>query len=146
IEESLVNSVQNLSLAIVDFFSRILNIVMIPVITYYFLKDKEYFTNLLVRLIPKKWRSLLLEIGRDTDKVIGGFIRGRVIVAVFVGVFTGVGLSILDVNYALIIGIIAGILDIVPYFGPVIGAIPAVLIALLQEPIKAVWVTVLFVI
>ncbi len=146
VESRIVNGVRSVSITIVDFFSGVLDIVMIPIVTYYFLKDKEYFNKIVIQLIPKKWRTKVIEMAKDSDRVIGGFIRGKIIVAIFVGVLTAFGLYLLNINYAIIIGIITGIIDIIPYFGPVIAAIPATMIAFFQNPIKVVWVIILFVI
>ncbi len=144
IEEVIINSFTSITEIIVNFFSRILNIVMIPVLTFYFLKDKDFFKGNLINLIPRRWKSKILEIAKDSDRVIGEFLRGRIIVAIFVGIFTAIGLKMLGINYAIVIGLVAGIVDIIPYFGPLIGAIPAVIIAFLQGPIKAIWVIALF--
>ncbi|WP_087677521.1 AI-2E family transporter [Garciella nitratireducens] len=146
IEDSIINKIKSISYIVVNFFSGILNIVMIPVVTYYFLKDKEYFKKIMIELMPKKWRIKILEIAKDSDRVIGGFVRGKIIVAIFVGVFTALGLYLLNINYAVIIGVVTGIIDIIPYFGPVIAAIPAIIIAFFQHPIKAIWVIILFII
>lgn len=146
IENRIVSGVRSVSIAVVDFFSGVLDIVMVPVVTYYFLKDKEYLKKITIQFIPKKWRTKVIEVAKDSDKVIGGFIRGKIIVATFVGLFTTFGLYLLNINYAMVIGIITGIIDIIPYFGPVIAAIPAVIIAFFQDSIKVVWVIILFVI
>lgn len=143
VEDLIINGIRNIYLSVVSFFSGILNIVVVPVVTYYFLKDKEYFTKLIIQFIPKRWRTKIIEVAKDSDKVIGGFIKGRIIIAIFVGIFTVLGLYLLGIDYAIIIGILTGIIDIIPYFGPVIAAIPAIIIAFFQSPIKVVWVIIL---
>lgn len=78
------------------------------------------------------------------DKSISQFIRGRIIVGIFVGITTTIALFILNIDFAFSIGMLAGIADIIPYFGPVIGIIPAVFFALLEGPLKALWVIITF--
>lgn len=142
IQEVVINSFTKIIEVIASFFSKIVNIVMIPVLTFYFLKDKDFFKAKLIYLIPKRWKSKILEVAKDSDRVIGRFLRGRIILCIYVGIFTALGLNILKINYAIVIGLVAGIFDIIPYFGPVIGAIPAIIIAFLQEPIKVIYVIV----
>ena len=78
------------------------------------------------------------------DNSLGSFIRGQLLISAIVGILIAVGLSIMGVDFALIIGLIAGIFNIVPYFGPIIGAVPAVVFALLKSPLTAVYVVLLF--
>lgn len=144
VEDSIINGIKSAYFTVANFFSGILNIVIIPVIAYYLLKDKEYFIKLAVQFIPKKWRSKIIDVAKDSDKVIGGFIKGQIIVTAFVGIFTALGLYLLNINYAFTIGILTGIINIIPYFGPIIAAVPATIIAFFQGPIKVVWVIVLF--
>jgi len=146
VEATILNSLENLVMLILNFFSRMLNIVMIPVLTFYFLKDKNHFVRLIHYSIPRRWKSAILEIAKKSDRVIGNFIRGRLIVALIIGIFISIGLRIMGIQYAVIIGFIAGILDIIPFFGPVIGAVPAIILAFLQDPTKVIWVILLFII
>ena len=146
VEATILNSLENLVMLILNFFSRMLNIVMIPVLTFYFLKDKNHFVRLINYSIPRRWKSAILEIAKKSDRVIGNFIRGRLIVALIIGIFISIGLRIIGIQYTVIIGLIAGILDIIPFFGPVIGAVPAIILAFLQDPTKVIWVILLFII
>ena len=118
---------------------------MIPILTFYFLKDKDYFKNKLYITIPKNKRKEIKELSLEIDRALSQFIRGRLILALFVGVATTIFLFILRVDFALVIGILTGIADIIPYFGPFIGFLPAVFFAYLNSPIKALWVALLFV-
>jgi predicted PurR-regulated permease PerM len=80
----------------------------------------------------------------EMDNSLGSFIRGQLLISAIVRILIAVGLSIMGVDFALIIGLIAGIFNIVPYFGPIIGAVPAVVFALLKSPLTAVYVVLLF--
>ncbi|MCR1897947.1 AI-2E family transporter [Irregularibacter muris] len=143
IEDIAIHSLQKISSIVINFFSRFLNIIIVPILAFYFLKDKDEFKRRITLLIPQKWRTEILEISTSVDKVLGSYIRGQILVATFVGGSTAIGLYLLDVKYALVIGLIAGIVDVIPYFGPVIGAVPAMIVAFIQQPIKALWVLIL---
>ena len=128
----------------IDIFSKIFTIVLIPILSFYFLNDKEYFKKKVYFCIPKNYRNHVLILSKDINNVISQFIKGRVLVAMFVGITTTISLIVLRIDFALIIGLMAGIADIIPYFGPVIGIIPAVFFALLKSPIRALWVVIIF--
>ncbi len=130
---------QNIASGIIDVFSEIFNIIIIPVITFYLLKDKDYFKTQLIMLLPKAKRKKYLLLFRDIDNIFGRYIRGQIIVASFVGIFTTTALVIINVKYAAVLGIFAGVSNIIPYFGPFIGIIPTILFALLDSPAKALY-------
>ncbi|WP_432401096.1 AI-2E family transporter [Wukongibacter sp. M2B1] len=127
-----------------NIFSNIIGIVLVPIYTFYFLKDSDFFKRKVLLAVPKRIRSEIVCIFRDVNKLLNNFIRGQFIVAALVGIISIIALLILKVEFALLIGAIAGIGNVIPYFGPIIGAIPAVVIAFLDRPIKAIWVTIAF--
>ncbi|MDP9111375.1 MAG: AI-2E family transporter, partial [Candidatus Eremiobacteraeota bacterium] len=104
--------------------------VVIPVVAAYMLMEAEEIKRSIVGMIPGSARPRTLKIISDLDKVIGGFIRGQLIVAGSVGALITLLLLILHVKYALLIGIAAGILDVIPYVGALAGWLPAFFIAL----------------
>lgn len=126
--------------------SGLLDIVMTPIITFYYLKDKDKFIKLIMEAIPERFSEKLKEIASEIDKVLGGFIRGQLIVAAFVGFLTGLGCKILGVPYALTIGLVAGLTNIIPYFGPWIGGIMPVILSLMNSPMTTIWVIVLIIV
>ncbi|AOY76998.1 AI-2E family transporter [Clostridium formicaceticum] len=129
---------------LLNMFSKVIGLVLIPILTFYFLKDADGFKKSIVLFIPKCCRHEVLNIARDIDEVLGGFIRGQLTVAAFVGILTTVALLILRVEFAVLVGLIAGTANVIPYFGPVIGIVPGVLFALMDGPVKALWVIVTF--
>lgn len=145
IQESLIGSIENFTTSIINMFSRILSFIIIPILTFYFLKDKDYFKKKIYMTIPKRFRSDTLKVSREIDLVLEKFIRGQLIVALFVGVVTVIGLAIIGIDFAFIIGLVAGIANFIPFFGPIIGIVPALFFALLEDPMKAVWVILLFI-
>ena len=152
IDESIIN-LQNLIIvnlqsvldAVVNVFSKLFNIIIVPVIVFYLLKDAEYFKKQSLLLLPKKYRNKAILLFRDIDNAFGKFIRGQIIIAIFVGILTTTALSILNVKYAVFLGLFAGIANVIPYFGPFIGIIPTVIFALFDSPAKALYAAAAFI-
>lgn len=145
IQNIIINSIQNFTKSIMGIFSKALNLFLIPIISFYLVKDKEYFKKNIKLTIPKRYRREVFNVSRKIDEALGNFVRGQFIVALFVGIATTIGLFIIGVNYALTIGLIAGVSNFIPYFGPIIGGGLAALFALLESPIKVLWVVLLFI-
>lgn len=130
--------------------SNIFNIFIGIIISFYLLKDLEYFkklTNDCFDMIfkPKTSKKTKLFI-RDIDTVVSKFIRGQLLDGIIVGLLSSLGLWIIGLDFPVLIGMTAGIANVIPYFGPVIGSVPAVIVGLLSgSPIKALFaVLVLF--
>lgn len=123
---------------IIDFGMGLPTYILAPIFVYYFLIDVDFFLNILITLIPIKMRTKAMELGREIDKVIGGFIRSQIILSIIVTVFTFFILLIFKVKYCVAISIINGLANIIPYFGPVIGLFPAFLSALMESSNKAI--------
>jgi len=104
--------------------------VAIPVVSIYMLAEATMIKRFFARMVPPKRREVAMDVLADIDGVIGGFVRGQLIVAAVIGALATTALLILHVPYAVLIGAWAGIADVVPYVGPFAGAIPAALVAL----------------
>ena len=103
--------------------------VAIPVVAAYLIIDAEGIKRRILMLIPVTARPKAQAITSDLEKVLGGFIRGQLIVASVIGVAISVMLMLFHVKYGLLIGIAAGVLDLIPYVGAVASFVPAVTIA-----------------
>lgn len=102
----------------------------IPVVSIYMLAESATIKRFFARMIVAPRRQAAMDVLGDIDSVIGGFVRGQLIVAGVVAALATFALFVLHVPYALLIGVWAGIADIIPYVGPFAGGIPAVLVAL----------------
>ena len=131
--------------SLIGLIGHIFGLAISPILAFYLLLDWYIIKEKIMHSIPSAWRSEFTIISKDFDKVLGGVIRGQLSVAFIVGVLVSFGLQFLKVKYALLIGIFAGMLDLIPYFGAVIGALPAIGLALLESPFLALKVAVLFV-
>lgn len=144
IQALLLNYIRNITSSVINIFSKMISFFIVPILTFYFLRDKDYFKKKIILIIPKNHRNDVVKIGRETDEILGKFVRGQLLVATFVGISTSIALLIIGVDFAIIIGLVAGIADIIPYFGPIIGIFPALIFALLKSPVKALWVIISF--
>jgi len=118
---------------------------MVPVLSFYFLRDRKYFKKLVVNLIPHCYRKDIIRIFSEVHYILNRFIRSQIIISLVIGVFTTLGFVAIGLPYALVLGIISGVFEIIPYFGPWLGAIPAVIIAVLNAPSKIIWTIVVIV-
>ena len=128
--------------------SSILNSFIGIFISFYLLKDHEYFKDLYMssmRVVMKKdklkkFNKTVFEI----NDIVSNFIRGQLLVGLIVGLISSIGLSIMGLDFAFLIGFTAGIANVIPYVGPLIGCVPAVIIGLLSpNPIMALWAVLL---
>jgi predicted PurR-regulated permease PerM len=108
-------------------------IVIVPVLSAYLLLDSENLKRYSIALIPQARREKSLEILSELEEVIGGFIRGQILVGASVGVLISIMLAIMHVPYWLLIGVSAAVLDVIPYIGAVVTFVPAVVLALFNN-------------
>lgn len=129
---------------VLEGMENIISLAIIPIVTYYFLVDGELLFNKLLLILPTEKRIVTKKVLTHIDKVLSRYIVSQLFLSLIIGVITSIALLILGVNFFIPLGIFNGILNIIPYFGPIIGGIPAVLIALIASPKKAL-ITVLVV-
>lgn len=140
IETSLENLVGKLMNGFTKIFDFILIITVIPVLVFYFLKDYHQIKNYFKKMIPIKYRPIMSQLVEAIDDSLGGYIRGQLIVSAFVSLLTLIVFHLLGVKYALLLAIIMGFTNIIPYFGPIIGAVPAVAISITISTKLAIFV------
>lgn len=128
---------------VMAFASSVWNIILGIIISVYLLVDKEKFFALgkkvVVALFNDKHANIILNLANRTNLTFGKFIGGKIIDSAIIGVLTFIILTIFKMPYSLLISVIIGITNIIPFFGPFIGAIPSAIIILFISPIKAVW-------
>jgi predicted PurR-regulated permease PerM len=99
------------------------------VLSAYLLYDSETIKRFFMGFMPARKRDSTLQLLAEFEQVIGGFIRGQLMVGASVGILIAIGLTLVGEPYAILIGALAAVLDLIPYIGPVIAAIPAFTIA-----------------
>lgn len=101
--------------------SGLLSLVLVPVLTFYLLRDWDRLVASCALLVPRGQRETVNDLARQTDDVLGGFLRGQVMVMLGLAIIYSGGLAILGLDFALAIGVLAGLVSFVPYLGFVIG-------------------------
>jgi predicted PurR-regulated permease PerM len=114
--------------------SVVLAITIVPFWTYFLLRDFDRIRNSLYRTLPRAVRDDVGSILKMLDHTIGGYLRGEIVLMIVVGVMQTIAMTLLGLDYALLLGVIAGLLEIVPNVGPTLAAIPAILVALTRSP------------
>lgn len=145
-QKSALQKITEITYSVPIYLETLISVILAPVIAFHLLLDKEMFTNKATDFIVKRKWFPVLTVLRDIDQVLSMFIRGRLTMAAFVGLLTGVMLAILGIEYAIIIGLLTMVSDIIPYIGPFIALTPAVILALIQSPVKALIVVLFFII
>lgn len=129
---------------IVWLITSIVNLVIGLILAFYLLRDFQQIKSKIISLLPAKNREGAFLFLVEINRVIEGFIRGQLLVAIFVAVSTTIGLYWLQIEYALVIGMVAGIAGIIPYLGSIIGILPALVLALFKSPWLAFKVLILY--
>lgn len=121
-----------------SFFSQILNIVLIPVLTFYFLKDFNKIQDWVLTMTSRKYRSTVAFYSWRMNRILGGYLRGQIIVCTIVGLLTGGLYAAFKIPFAILLGLITGILNIVPFIGLYTGLALAFLVCFLTaNPLAA---------
>ena len=119
------------------------NVIIGLVVSVYLLASRKKFGQqgklVLYSLIKPHWADLILEEIDYADKMFGGFINGKILDSAIIGVLCYIACLIFKFPSALLVSVIIGVTNVIPFFGPFIGAVPATLLILIQNPIKALW-------
>ena len=108
------------------------NLVLIPVVTFYLLRDWDVMVARLDSMLPRRQRPTIVRLTRESNQVLGAFVRGQLLVMVALGIIYGVGLALIGLSVGPLIGMIAGLLSFVPYLGFIIGLVAALIAVMVQ--------------
>lgn len=128
---------------LISSLESIISLAIVPIVTYYFLVDGELIFNKLLLILPTEKRVLAKKVITHIDKVLSRYIISQLLLSLIIGILTTIALFFLKVKFSILLGVFNGVLNIIPYFGPIIGGIPAVFIALMESPNKALWTLVI---
>ena len=116
--------------------AAVLSLFLIPIITFYLLRDWDSITAHLAALIPESQRETILQLARESDEVLSAFLRGQILVMLALALIYSVGLSLVGVKFAIAIGVVSGLVSFVPYLGFVFGiGIAGLTVALEPNPL-----------
>ncbi len=124
------------------------NIFLIPVITFYLLRDWDNLVDYIHDLLPRSVEPTVSRLAKESDEVLGAFLRGQLLVMLALGTIYAIGLKIIGLEFALLIGMLAGLLSFIPYMGLVVGIVVAGIAIMLQthDPTNLMWVALVFVV
>ncbi len=146
----LQKSILGFSQTIIIYLSNIVSsitfgVVIVPLILFYLMRDIFIFKENLYIFVSKENKKEFKEVLEEIDHIISGFIRGRIIVCFIVGTLIGIGLYFLNLKFALIIGIVSGVFNFIPYLGPIVGVVLALIFALGNPWWSLLMIVILFV-
>ncbi len=118
----------------------VLSLIVVPFTTVYLLLDGPRLIERAWEMVPRAYQPKLRTIAGELDVVLSGFIRGYLLVALLIALFSGTLLAILGMRFYVVLGFIAGLTNLIPYFGPFIGAIPALAVAAFDSLSMVLWV------
>jgi putative permease len=121
--------------------------VIVPLFTFFFLRDGRKIISACVSLAPNRHFEMAHDLSYLVSRQLSQFVRGRIIEAIIVGLVIAAGLSLTDIRYAPMLGIFAGVTNLIPYIGPIIGMIPGILIAFadLGAGAQFWWIVILYI-
>lgn len=133
----------NLTVGIINVLGGLLDIVVGLIISVYLLFSKELFgrqsKKCVYAVFSPQYANMILHLGTKSNEIFGGFIIGKIIDSAIIGVLCFIGLSIMDMPYTVLVSVIVGVTNVIPFFGPYIGAIPSAVLIMLTDPVKGVY-------
>lgn len=129
VQSIILQFVERTTEVIIGILSRFFSLIMAPILAFYMLKDIEMIKKNFWTLIPKGNRKDIKQLLKKIDKVLLDYLKGQLLVSLLVGLLSILGLYLLNLNFYLIIGIFAGIMNLIPYLGVVVGTLPAIFVA-----------------
>ncbi|OGY25717.1 MAG: hypothetical protein A2134_02620 [Candidatus Woykebacteria bacterium RBG_16_39_9b] len=136
----------NVLSVILNVFTGFLTFITVAVFSFYLLLERDKIKQNLFIFFPHLSKERVYRLGHKIEEKLGAWLRGQVTLMLLVGAATWLGLTILGIKYALPLAVVAGILEIVPIIGPIISAVPAIIIAFVQNPVLVIAVIILYVV
>jgi predicted PurR-regulated permease PerM len=146
IEQSGADLLSRLVGTLAELGGMILDFVLALVISLYLLVDGPRLRASSLALIPPQHRDKALFLQDNVSRVLGGYLRAQFSLALIVGAATGIGTALLGLPYAVVLGVLAGLFELIPMFGPILSAVPAVLVAMFLPFPTVIWVLLFFLI
>lgn len=127
---------------VMGLFSVVLNLLVGFVVAIYVLTSKEIFLRQVKKIVyafaSERTAEKVFHIAKQTNRIFGGFISGKVVDSIIIGILCFIGSSLLGIPYAPLVSVIVGVANIIPFFGPYIGVIPSAFLIVLADPVKAI--------
>lgn len=130
---------------VVSVFGGVVAFIAVLVISFYLSVTKKGIDNFLESVVPEKYESYVKDLWKRSERKVGLWLQGQLLLALIVGLVVYVGLSLMGIRFALVLGLLALVFEIVPVVGPVLAAIPAIILAFIQNPTLGLWVILFYV-
>ncbi len=144
IQSNLIQLAGTVFFKIFDVIFGIVALVIVFVVTFYIVAEEDVIKRAIHSLTPTKYHEAIDELTARIQKKIGLWLRGQLILSLLIFLLSFIGLSVLGVDYALILALFAGLTEFVPILGPILGSIPAIFVAFNQAPLLALFVFLLY--
>ena len=144
LRENLSQGASQIFTTIADVFGGIASLILVLVLAFYIVVEEDVLKRVARQVVPKKYHAYTASLIGRMQTRLGKWMRGQLLLMLLIGVFTYVGLTILGVRFALVLALLAGLAEMVPYVGPTASSIPAILLAFTISPLKALLVAVLY--
>lgn len=133
----------NLTVGVFNIISGVSNLLIGVIVSVYVLFSKEKFSaqckKMVYAFMKNGHANMLLHLTKKTNEIFGGFFIGKIVDSLIIGILCFIGLSILNMPYTLLVSVVVGVTNIIPFFGPYIGAIPSAVLIILADPMKGVY-------
>ena len=130
--------------AVTNVVSTVIGVAVVPFLLFYLLKDRETAVSGIYSLMPPEARRHAVNVLAIVNRVFGAYIRAQLTLGVIVGLVVSLGLFLLGIKFSMLLGIVAGVTELIPIIGPLLGAIPGVFVTLATAPEKVLWVVLLY--
>ena len=125
--------------AVTSTVSLVIGLVIVPFWLFYILADEKAMASAFEAAIPARIEADVRNVLRIVDDILSAYIRGQLLLCLAVGVMSTVGFVVIGLDFAVLLGVIIGLFEFIPFVGPILGAIPALIVAVIQSPITALW-------
>lgn len=129
----------------INIFGGLFSAVVILIISIYLVVQEEGIRKFISSITPKQHQAYVLDLVVRIQKKMGRWLQGQIVLCLIVGLLIFIGLTLLGVPYALVLALLAGVLEILPYVGPIVSAVPAIIIGFLQSPLTGLLVLILYI-
>jgi len=146
LEDNINRAVEGVFSTVSGLFGGVISFFIVLVITFYMVVEEDALKKIVWSLAPPDKQTYIMQLINRMQRQVGYWLRGQLILMFLVGFFTWIGLLFIMPEYALVLGLIAGITEFIPYLGPILGAVPAIFLALTINPFLALLVAILYLI
>jgi predicted PurR-regulated permease PerM len=145
VRSGLYGRIRDFAEALLSLVAQLPSFLLAPFLAYYMIKDFDHFKKRFLALLPPGIRSDLTYFLREADLIFSKFLRGHLLVSAIVGFLTGLGAALVGLQFFLLIGIFTALMDLIPFFGPIIAAFPVIGLALVESRIKGILMLLVYV-